>query len=60
MRQIILMIACALILAGCSRDQIQDGITDSLRGACAQNNSHCSIRCPIGEMSDARGECRRE
>jgi hypothetical protein len=52
--------ACALLLAGCTREQIQEGITDSLRGACAENSANCSIRCRIGETADSRGDCAKE
>ncbi len=60
MRRIILMIVCAIILSACTREQVQDGISSSLRGACAQRAEDCTVHCGAGEIADGRGQCRKE
>jgi hypothetical protein len=60
MRKVILIIVCAIVLVGCTREQVQDGITSSLRGACAQRAEDCTVHCGAGEVADGRGQCRKE
>jgi hypothetical protein len=60
MWKVISMITCIILLAACSREQIQNGITASLRGACAQNSANCTVHCPIGQVGDQQGDCRKE
>jgi hypothetical protein len=60
MRKVILMIVCAIVLVGCTREEVQDGIASSLRGACAQRAEDCTVHCGAGEVADGRGQCRKE
>lgn len=51
---------CAIALAACTREQVQDGVSSSLRGACAQRTEDCTVHCGAGEVADGRGQCRKE
>ena len=60
MCKIVLMMVCAIVLVGCTREQVQDGISSSLRGACAQRAEDCTVHCGAGEVADGRGQCHKE
>ena len=59
MSKIIVVGLSLVLLSACTREQVQDGISSSLRNVCAQNSGRCDVHCGAGESSNRYGQCQK-